>query len=75
MDPEGGIYVASGSRNLLGSDTLGAERALGWCRERKLNRIAAACKVPFLREKGSLKSNSASTRAISQTLAASRIHY
>jgi hypothetical protein len=37
MDPEGGIYVASGSRNLLGSDTLGPERALGWCRGAELN--------------------------------------
>jgi site-specific DNA recombinase len=37
MDPEGGIYVASGSWNLLGSDTLGAERTLGMCRGAELN--------------------------------------
>ena len=37
MDPEGGVYVASGSWNLLGSDTLGAERTLGWCRGAELN--------------------------------------
>jgi hypothetical protein len=37
MDPDGGIYVASGSWNLLGSDTLGAERTLGMCRGAELN--------------------------------------
>ena len=37
MDPEGGIYIASGIWNLLGSDALGAERALGWCRGAELN--------------------------------------
>ena len=37
MDPEGGVYVASGSWNLLGSDTLGAERTLGMCRGAELN--------------------------------------
>jgi hypothetical protein len=57
MDPEGGVYVASGSWNLLETDTLGAERTLGWCRGTEFNRIAAACRVPFLPEKGSLKSN------------------
>jgi hypothetical protein len=37
MDQEGGVYVASGSWNLLGSDTLGAERTLGMCRGAELN--------------------------------------
>lgn len=37
MDPEGGVYVASGSCNLLGSDTLSTERTLGWCRGAELN--------------------------------------
>ena len=37
MDPEGGVYVASGSWNLLGNDTLGAERTLGVCRGAELN--------------------------------------
>jgi hypothetical protein len=36
MDPEGGVYVASGSWNLLG-DTLGAERTLGACRGAELH--------------------------------------
>ena len=37
MYPEGGVYVASGSWNLSGSDTLGAEQTLGWCRGAELN--------------------------------------